>query len=208
MMRNSDGFLRHLNHDVDDLFNDDALLNSLLRCVPRSSRPGQHRSFRHSLLWNHLDVLASGTSVSSIILSESSSVSCTLLRDLVGVLLLRYLDSLLHQLVGRGNLLRHHVCRTDLCFVLSGACVMETVLRPWGVGVGHPRPPRLSGPVYCGCPCRDPLGCPPMPTQDGIGSRAPTLGGCASLVMVDMCCGHRAYTRSSSTPPRLVRSCC
>ena len=33
MMRNSDGFLRHLrNHDVDGLFNDDALLNSLLRC--------------------------------------------------------------------------------------------------------------------------------------------------------------------------------
>ena len=77
MMHNSDGFLRHLNHDVDDLFNDDALLNSLLRCVLHSSRPGQHRSFRHSPLWNHLDVLASGTSVSSIILSESSSASCT-----------------------------------------------------------------------------------------------------------------------------------
>ena len=29
-------------------------------------------------------------------------------------------------------------------------------------------------------------------------SRAPTLCGCASLVMVDMCCGHRAKTRSSS----------
>ena len=69
-----------------------------------------------------------------------------LLRDLVGVLLLGYLDSLLHQLVGRGNLLRYHVCRTDLCFVLSGACVIETVLRPWGVGVGHPRPLRLPGP--------------------------------------------------------------
>ena len=69
-----------------------------------------------------------------------------LLRDLKGVLLLRYLDSFLHPLVGRGNLLRYHVLSDDLCFVLSGACVIETVFRPLGVGVGHPRPHRLPGP--------------------------------------------------------------
>ena len=30
--------------------------------------------------------------------------------------------------------------------MLSGACVIETVPRPWCVGVGHPRPHRLPGP--------------------------------------------------------------
>ena len=29
--------------------------------------------------------------------------------------------------------------------------------------------------VYRGCPCRDPPVCPPMPRQDGIGDKAPTL---------------------------------
>ena len=166
MMRISDSFLRHLNHDVDDLSNDDALLNSLLRCVPHSSLPGEHRSFRHSLLWNHLDVLASGKSISSIIFPNLHLLIVLLQRDLVSVLLLRDLDSLLHQLVGVGNLLRYHVCRTALCFVLSGACVIETVLRPLGC-VGHPRPPRLPGSIVPWCPCWDPLGCPP------------TLCGCA-----------------------------
>ena len=28
---------------------------------------------------------------------------------------------------------------------------------------------------WCGCPCRDPPVCPPMPRQDGIGDKAPTL---------------------------------
>ena len=153
-MRNSDGFLRHLrNHDVDDLFNDDALLNSLLRCVPHSSRPGQHRSFRHSPLWNHLGVLASGASVSSIILSESSSV---------------YLDSLLHGLVGRGILLRHHVCRTTC--VLD--CLVHASLRRyfavWALVWATHGLPVVRAPVYRECHCRDPLGCPPMPKQDGI----------------------------------------
>ena len=46
--------------------------------------------------------------------------------------------------------------------------------------------PVVQAPVYRGCPCRDPLGCPPMPKQDDIGSRAPTLSGCAVLVVVDM----------------------
>ena len=46
--------------------------------------------------------------------------------------------------------------------------------------------PVVRAPVYRGCPCRDPLGCPPMPRQDGIGSRAPSLCGCAVLVVVDL----------------------
>ena len=28
--------------------------------------------------------------------------------------------------------------------------------------------------TYCGCPCRDPLGRPPMRRQEGIGDKAPT----------------------------------
>ena len=51
--------------------------------------------------------------------------------------------------------------------------------------------PVYRAPVYRGCPCRGPLGCPPMPRQDGIGSRAPNICGCVSLVMVDMCCGQK-----------------
>ena len=35
--------------------------------------------------------------------------------------------------------------------------------------------PAVRAPVYRGCPCRDPLGCPPIPRQDGIGDKAPTL---------------------------------
>ena len=59
-----------------------------------------------------------------------------------------------------------------------------------------------------------PTGVPPMPRQDGIGSRAPTLvvalcwlrcAGCVVQVVVDMSCGRCSYTRSTSTIPRLVR---
>ena len=39
----------------------------------------------------------------------------------------------------------------------------------------HPRPSHCVGTVYRGCPCRDPPVCPPMPRQDGIGDKAPTL---------------------------------
>ena len=51
---------------------------------------------------------------------------------------------------------------------------------------GHPRPPVVTAPVYRGCPCRDPLGCLPMP---GIGSRAPTL-----VVALCKCGGHAMWT--------------
>ena len=97
---------------------------------------------------------------------------CTLIRHLLGrwrrlhdLLLLRYLDSLLLQLVGRhalGRLLQHlvvcclvwssplryHVCRKT-CHGVS--------LRPLGRCSGHPRPSRVRAPVCRGCPCRDPL---------------------------------------------------
>ena len=48
----------------------------------------------------------------------------------------------------------------DLCVGLSWVRVMACALRPLGVGVGHPRPPRCSGPWDRGCPCRDPLNVP------------------------------------------------
>ena len=35
--------------------------------------------------------------------------------------------------------------------------------------------PADRAPVYRGCPCRDPLGCPLIPRQDGIRDKAPTL---------------------------------
>ena len=35
--------------------------------------------------------------------------------------------------------------------------------------------PADRSPVYRGCPCRDPLGCPLIPRQDGIRDKAPTL---------------------------------
>ena len=100
------------------------------------------------------------------------------------------------------------VCRTT--YVLY--CLVHASLRRyfalWALVWATHGLPVYQAPMYRGCPCRDPLGCPPLPRQDGIGSRAPTVCGCASLVVVDMCWGHRAYTRSSDTPPRLVRSCC
>ena len=36
--------------------------------------------------------------------------------------------------------------------------------------------PGDRAPVYCGCPYRDPLGCPLIPRQNGIKDKAPTLG--------------------------------
>ena len=70
--------------------------------------------------------------------------------------------------------------------------------------------------VYRECPCRDPPVCPPMPRQDGIGDRAPTLCvvGCECLVKSSLCrsgglvCGHRWITFLSCTPPRLARYAC
>ena len=44
--------------------------------------------------------------------------------------------------------------------------------------------PAIQAPVYCGCPCRDPLGCPPMPRQDGIGDKAPTLICCTAALLL------------------------
>ena len=45
--------------------------------------------------------------------------------------------------------------------------------------------PAERAPVHCGCPCRGPLGCPPMPRQDGIGDKAPTLICCTAEACID-----------------------
>ena len=56
------------------------------------------------------------------------------------------------------------------------------------IQTGHPRPSCYSGPapVYWGCPCRDPLGSPPMPKQDGIGDKAPTLICCTAAALLSL----------------------
>ena len=99
----SDGFLRHLrNHDVDDLFNDDALL-TLAVCTATHLVPA---SAVRSI------ILSCGIALTFLLMERRSPRSfypnlhlllALLLRNLANVLLLRTLDSLLHQLVGRGN---------------------------------------------------------------------------------------------------------
>ena len=129
-----------------------ALLSALRLCPSCFCMMGQLRRFPPSLGHGFPCSLhcTSSTSVSSIILSESSSASFSLIVTCSATMF-----------VGR------------LVF-WTVWCVRHFAL--WAVVVGHPRPPRLPAPpVYRGCPCRDPLGCPPMPSQDGIGSRAPTL---------------------------------
>ena len=37
-----------------------------------------------------------------------------------------------------------------------------------------------------GVPCRDPLGCPPMPKQGGIGDKASTLIGCTAAALLSL----------------------
>ena len=67
-----------------------------------------------------------------------------------------------------------------------------------GVRVGPPTASSLFGPSVPRVSFRGPAGVPPMPKQDGIGSRAPTLSGCAVCVDVDLSCGRCSYTHSSS----------
>ena len=116
-------------------------------------------------------------------------------------LLLRYLASLLHQLVGRQRLLVIVTYRSATMFVgrpvfwtvwwmrhcIDTSPFVALVWATHGLSV-------VRASVYRGCPCWDPLGCPPMPRQDSIGSRAPTLCGCAVLVVVDI-----AHTRILQT---------
>ena len=125
----------------------------------------------------------SSTSVSSIILSESSSASFSLIVTCSATMF-----------VGRP-------------VFWTVWCVRHFAL--WAVVVGHPRLPRLPAPpVYRGCPCRGPTGVPSDAQSGWHREQSANPCVCAVLVVVDMCCGHRAYTRSSSTPPRLVKSCC
>ena len=92
----------------------------------------------------------------------------------------------LHQDFRNGHLLRYHVCRKT--------CLLDCLEYPswhvhfalWALVWATHGLPVVRAPVYRGCPCQDPLVCPPMPRQDGIGSRAPTLCGCSVLVVVDL----------------------
>ena len=49
------------------------------------------------------------------------------------------------------------------------------------IQTGHPQPSCYSGPVYCGCPC------PPVPRQDGIRDKAPTLICCTAALLLHSC---------------------
>ena len=81
---------------------------------------------------------------------------------------------------------------------------------------GHPRPSSADALVCRGCPCLDPSVCPPMPRQDGIGSKAPTLCGywcCCVVVVVVVVCLFTSRSRVSwntYTPARwsaLAQAC-
>ena len=85
-----------------------------------------------------------------------------------------------------GNQLRHHVCRKTCVLDCLEYASWHVRFALWALVWATHGLPVVRAPVYRGCPCRDPLGCHPMPKQDGIGSRAPTLCGCAVLVVVDL----------------------
>ena len=156
----SDGFLRHLrNHDVDDLFNDDALL-TLAVCTATHLVPANSvRSI----------ILSCGIALTFLPMERRSPRSFypnlhllleLLLRNLANVLLLGNVDSLLHQLVGRGNLLRYHVCRTTY----DVHCLVRASLRRyfafWTL-VWATHGLRVYGaPMYRGIMAQDPLECP------------------------------------------------
>ena len=74
-----------------------------------------------------------------------------------------------------GHLLRYHVClRTGVleCFDDASLHLDFTFV---SLVSGHPRPPRCNGLSVPWVSLPGPTGVPPMPRQDGIGSRAPTL---------------------------------
>ena len=83
----------------------------------------------------------------------------------------------------------------DLCFGLSGACGTSPL---WAVVVGHPRPLRLPGPSVPWVSLPGPTGVHPDAQAGWHREQSANPCGCAVLVVVDMCCGHRAYTHSSS----------
>ena len=69
------------------------------------------------------------------------------------------------------TLLRYHVCSVsaprDCCIEVCTA-VLNCERATHGL-------PADRAPEYRGCPDRDPLGCPLIPSQDGIRDKAPTL---------------------------------
>ena len=64
-----------------------------------------------------------------------------------------------------GHLLRHHVClRTGVLECLDDAS-LHLDFTFVSLVSGHPRPPVVTAPVYCECPCQDPLGCLRCPSR-------------------------------------------
>ena len=58
-----------------------------------------------------------------------------------------------------------------------------------------PSLPAVQAPMHYGCPCRDPLGCPPMQKQD----KAPTLICCTSIMGAFITVGPGCVGRSLNT---------
>ena len=64
--------------------------------------------------------------------------------------------------------LDRHCSATMFAVFLHCTAVLNCVRATHGL-------PADRAPVYRGCPCRDPLGCPLTPRQDGVRDKAPTL---------------------------------
>ena len=202
----SDGFLRHLrNHDVDDLFNDDALLTLAVYTATHLVQVSTVRSI----------ILSCGIASTFLSMERRSPRSFypslhlfleLLLRNLANVLILRNLDSLLHQLVGRGNLLRYHVCRTTY----DVHCLVHASLRRyfafWAL-VWATHGLRVYGaPMYLACHCRDPLECPSKMASGA--ERQPfvvVLHGGGGLVLWTSCI-HAFFKHASSTDEVMLLS--
>ena len=128
------------NHDVNDLFNNNALLNSLLRrsrnhLVRVNTARSKTRSCGITLTIHcHINDLfhcAVSTSVSLIIFSASSSVSFSPTFFFTS------------RTASHGSSPR----QTTRWFTFVSVALVS----------GHPRPSVETAPVYRGCPCRDPL---------------------------------------------------
>ena len=101
-----------------------------------------------------------------------------------------------------GHRLRYHVCLKTGVFWsawMMRHCIFDFTFV--SLVSGHPRPPDVTAPVYCGCPCHDPLGCLRCPSKMASGAeRQPLWLRC--LCGGGHVCGRSSFTRSTSTPPR------
>ena len=152
-------------------------VNDLLHHCPilHALHDGQLRRFPPSLGHGFPCSLhcTSSTSVSSIIVSESSSASFSSIVTCSATMF-----------VGRP-------------VFWTVWCVRHFAL--WAVVVGHPWPPFLPGPSVPWVSLPGPTGVPSDAQAGWHREQSANPCGCAVLVVVVTCCGHRAYTRSSST---------